>query len=508
MTRPVLLGLLAILALTVVFRLPSLFEPPWYDDEGIYAAVAHALLRGDRLYKDVLDNRPPGIYWLYAAMLAVSGYSLVFVKLTATVSFVLTQLAVFQMARRLWSSSTAFVVIALFGFLGSLPMLEGNLANAEIFMMLPITVGMLCAMRQRWFAAGLSLGCALIIKQITGLEALAIVVGLLLFYPRPGGPLLRFGAGYIIPCTITAGYLWLQGTLGDFLDVGVSYYFGYVQRETRIPVEFWVLKLTILGLAAACIWWFMRGSRSVSRFQRGLVLLWTAVAFYGAFFTSRPYPHYLLEPLPPLLMVIGWVFVANWRRPMPDVTGGKVAVAGGLAVAACSLFLVIYLPWPTWARPEKSIGYYQNFASLVAGQISPAKYNDFFDRRVNRNMRLVHFLKQNTRPDDSLLIWGEEPWLYALSRLDVAPPVTVSYFAYEMPSGLQRVVASIAENRPRYIIWTRNKPLYPQLRTALDNGYVEDFAFDNAVVFRRITDREALGQALGPTEANRGAPPR
>ncbi|MEK7216968.1 MAG: hypothetical protein AAB289_15385 [Chloroflexota bacterium] len=508
MTRRTAVALLGVVALTLAFRLPSLFEPPWYDDEGIYAAVAHALLRGDRLYKDVLDNRPPGIYWLYAAMLAVSGYSVAFVKLTATVSFLLTQLAVFQMARRLWDPLTALVVIALFGFLGSIPMLEGNLANAEIFMILPVTLGMLLAMGQRWFAAGVALGCALLIKQIAGLEALAIVAGLLMFHPRPAAALLRFGAGYVIPCLIAAGYLWSQGTIADFWYVCVSYYFGYVQRETRIPVEFWALKLVVLGLSAACIGWFMRGPRSIARFQRGLVLIWTAAAFYGAFFTSRPYPHYLLEPLPPLLMVLGWLFVANWRRPMADITGGKVAGAGGLAVAACSLFLIIYLPWPTWARPEKSIGYYQNFASLASGQITQAKYNDFFDRRVNRNMRLLRFLKQNTRPDDSLLIWGEEPWLYALTKLDVAPPFTVSYFAYEMPSGLQRMAESIAESRPHYIIWTRNKPLYPQLRAALENDYVEEFAYDNAVVFQRIPNRDTLGQTLGPAETNRGVPLR
>lgn len=492
-------ALAAVLALTLVFRLPSLFEPPWYDDEGIYAAVAHALLRGERLYVDVMDNRPPGIYWLYAAMLAVSGYSIFFVKLTATLFFLGTQTVMFALAGRLWGPWTGIFAIAVFGFLGSIPLLEGNLANTELFMMLPIAVGMLLAVNGRWFGAGVALGCAILIKQIAGLEAVAIGLAVLLCHPRPLGVLRRYAAGFLSPVAIAAGYLLLQGSLGEFAFVGIGYYFGYVQRESRLPFEFQVVKLAVLALGTITMWWLFNGPRSLDRFRQTLVPLWCAAALYGAFFTGRPYPHYLLQALPPLLLVTGWVFINNWNRSLQGLTGGKVAAGAGVAIAACAVFLFIYLPFPSWARPEKSVGYYQNFIGRLTGQVSESKYNEFFDRRVNRNLRLIQFLKTNTRPGNSVLIWGEEPWLYALARVDVAPPFTVSYFAYEMPSGLQRVVESVNREHPEYVIWTRNKPMYPQLRAVLDDRYVEAFAFDNAAVYRRADLPPVFGQALRST---------
>lgn len=49
----------------IILRLPSLFEPHWYGDEAVYAAVAHAIEKGRTLYVDVWDNKPPGIYFIY-----------------------------------------------------------------------------------------------------------------------------------------------------------------------------------------------------------------------------------------------------------------------------------------------------------------------------------------------------------------------------------------------------------------------------------------------------------
>ena len=49
-----------------ILRFPSLFEPIWYGDEGIYQVIGTALRQGKLLYKDIFDNKPPLLYWLYA----------------------------------------------------------------------------------------------------------------------------------------------------------------------------------------------------------------------------------------------------------------------------------------------------------------------------------------------------------------------------------------------------------------------------------------------------------
>ena len=64
---------LATFVLGVVLRLPTFGRPLLSDDEAIYAVTADALGRGDLLYRDVVDHKPPLIYHVYQAGLRPVG---------------------------------------------------------------------------------------------------------------------------------------------------------------------------------------------------------------------------------------------------------------------------------------------------------------------------------------------------------------------------------------------------------------------------------------------------
>jgi hypothetical protein len=64
---------LAVFALGVVLRLPSFGRAMLSDDEAIYATTADAMARGDLLYRDVVDHKPPLIYHAYQAGFAAFG---------------------------------------------------------------------------------------------------------------------------------------------------------------------------------------------------------------------------------------------------------------------------------------------------------------------------------------------------------------------------------------------------------------------------------------------------
>jgi len=66
---------LALVGWIALLRWPFfLYQPTGYD-EGLYLAAAVRMLAGARLYTDVWDNKPVGIYLVYVAIAATLGSS-------------------------------------------------------------------------------------------------------------------------------------------------------------------------------------------------------------------------------------------------------------------------------------------------------------------------------------------------------------------------------------------------------------------------------------------------
>ena len=81
MTFTVKLLLLAALIACLVLITASTFLTPVSNDAGAYLTIADGWLAGKLPYRDLFDHKTPGIYALYALILALSGRSLVAVQL-------------------------------------------------------------------------------------------------------------------------------------------------------------------------------------------------------------------------------------------------------------------------------------------------------------------------------------------------------------------------------------------------------------------------------------------
>src|SRR5258706_8978047 len=123
-----------------LLRLPSLFEPLWYGDEGVYEVIGSALNKGRHLYTGIWDNKPPLLYYIYAIFngnqASVRLFSLLFGLASVFVFFYLSK-KLFQ------NQKIEFITTGIFAFLFATPFLEGNIANAENFMILPTLVAAL-----------------------------------------------------------------------------------------------------------------------------------------------------------------------------------------------------------------------------------------------------------------------------------------------------------------------------------------------------------------------------
>src|SRR3989338_9380197 len=127
-----------VLSIFSILRFPSLFEPYWYGDEGIYQAIGIAINNGQPLYKDIWDNKPPLLYLIYSFLNSDQFAT----KSASLISGLLSVLLFFFLAKKLFDSKSGAKVYLLtttiFALIFGLPIIEGNIANAENFMLLPI----------------------------------------------------------------------------------------------------------------------------------------------------------------------------------------------------------------------------------------------------------------------------------------------------------------------------------------------------------------------------------
>ncbi|HEX2949353.1 MAG TPA: glycosyltransferase family 39 protein, partial [Armatimonadota bacterium] len=194
------------LVLLVLLLVRAFATSPFICDEGIWNYVANAWLHlGLPPYTGALENKAPGIFYLFGLSNVLFGLNFWFTRVLADVLMVLTGVLLYAIAKRLRGHNTAMLTYVLYGLTSSTDVMAGQLPSETETFMLTFTVlaayGIIKAMdagtkkRYIWtmFLAGASLGCAITFKQI----AILSCFGLFLFYLSLNMP-YRKGFGTII----------------------------------------------------------------------------------------------------------------------------------------------------------------------------------------------------------------------------------------------------------------------------------------------------------------------
>src|SRR5579864_5560554 len=159
-TRAWLFGGLAVVFLRA---LPNL-RFPIGRDQATYCVIGQGLLRGQLLYRDLWDNKPPGIFYLYALIVKIFGPVMWCVGAVDILWLLAISICIFYFARSyLGAPAAALAMVANAirhcrqGYI--------HAAQPETFLMLCVFAAyflLLPAEGRRWLrqlAAGLILGC-------------------------------------------------------------------------------------------------------------------------------------------------------------------------------------------------------------------------------------------------------------------------------------------------------------------------------------------------------------
>lgn len=472
-----------LLALILILRVPSFFEPYYYGDEMIYMTLGQGVRQGVPLYSGIYDNKPPLLY-----LTAAASESLFWFKIALAVFNLVSIVIFFKITKTLFEGSTKLQKLAtgIFALLTTLPLLEGGTANAENFMMLPSLAAfyILLAKPKKFmnlFLAGFLFGIASLYKIPAAFEVPVIIIYWLVtsnFNLKSFKEILinsfYIAIGFVIPFLLSFAWFFFMGSLMDYIKAAFLQNVGYLSsfRPGDIQKPFLVRNAPLFTRAGIVV----AGILILTAFRKKLsknfifIVSWLLFALFAITLSERPYPHYFLQGAASISLLLGILFTEKTFEQ-------------SLTVIPLALAFLVPVYYHFWLYPTTP--YYLRFVNFITGKISKVQYFKDFDPNTPRNYQIAEFLSQSSTVKDRIFIWDPDaPTVYALARR--LPPVkfVVPYHVNDYSSRTE-VAKQIEKSAPKFIVLISGNP-FPEIASFVQENYISINQIDNAAIWSRV----------------------
>jgi hypothetical protein len=485
------------LAAALISRLPTFFISVLDWDESLYFLVAAQWRAGNLPYTTIWDNKPIGIYAIFALFQAVLGERIAAIRIATVLCIAVTAFAVFRIVLLVPAVDARLrrrcAVFAGFAFIIASLSNDGLAANTEIFMACFTALAVLTGISPglpgfrpglRAFGAGLLFGCAFMTKYVAVFEAPAVAFALLAF-AAPGARLktaMLAAAGGALPMALTillyaaAGQLptwWNCSIAANFLRVAGPFDAGALQFALNLQavrwLPFYLCAAAMLGLAV------LRPGRLPV-----LLVLWLAGGCLGVAAAKSFFDHYFLQILPVLCVSTAWVLLR---------LGGPVAGLPRPALGACFALILLI---PCFAA-----------GSAMLNACRPVLSGDHF-RPVwhpDTPARIAAALAALPPGQaDRIYVFDYQPIIYGLAhampptRFAFPSTLTKCFLAHVAGVDGAAEVARIFRQEPQFVIRSRlpftdpvvfNRAVFAETDQAIAAGYVLWRVYPDAQVYRR-----------------------
>lgn len=461
--------LAVVLTLVVIFRIPTLFEPYSYGDETIYLTLGQGIRHGLTLYKDIHDNKPPLLY----DMAAIAG-SLFWFKSILMLWMVVTVYLFWKLSVALFPKNGTLerVATVIFAIFTTIPLFEGHIANAELFMLLP-TIGAFILLLTKIhtyrniFLAGTLFAAATLFKVPAAFDVPTIVFLWFItmkFTKKNFVELIKktfvLALGFALPIALTFLWYYLKGAFHEYLVAAWLQNFGYLSsfRPGDVQKPFLEKNGPLLlrgGVVAVGLLALFTFRNKLSK-QFIFVSAWLLFSLFAVTLSERPYPHYLVQAVPSMAILFGMLFTLQ-------------TLEQSLVIIPLSLAFFVPVYFKFWYYP--TLPYYTRFVSYATGAMSQSDYLKSFGDNVPDQYQLAQFIASSTKPDDKVFIWGgDSSNVYALSRR--LPPIkyAATYHINDFSSH-EEVIKQLAAKPPELVVIQKDSDTFSELQLFVHQHY-------------------------------------
>jgi hypothetical protein len=458
---------LAIVAVVALLRIPTLFEPYYYGDEMIYLTLGNALRKGLTLYSEIHDNKPPLLY----IIAAISG-NLFWFKAILMFWMIITIMIFWHLAHLLFEKNqkAQYIAVAIFALLTTIPLFEGHIVNAELFLIGPTILGIFLLLKnptnKNIFIAGIAFAVAALFKVPAVFDVPVVIIYWLVTAKNSKNIIditkktfLLFIV-FIIPIALTFVWYFLHNAAGDYLRAAFLQNIGYLSSWGGNQNTSFVVKngplliragIVVIGLIILRIFSPKLGKAFL------VSSIWALTALFAVTLSGRPYPHYMIQAVPAISLLVA-ILIAS------------INIEQVLSIIPLTIVALVPTYYKFYQYPTFS--YYTNFASYAKGQESKWQYFSNFDKNAETNYKTAEIITKMTGNTDKVFVWGSDSaTVYALSKR--LPPIKyVADYHITDFSSLPEVANKLAANPPSLIVFLPNSPSFMELNNLLSRKYV------------------------------------
>lgn len=461
------IGLAAAILFSVYIR-NNFLEIPFERDEGAYTYTGKILLEGAIPFKDIGSQRLPGVFYAYAVMVWLFGYSMEAMHVGFIFINVITILIMYFLAKALFDELTALVTAIAFVLMSMIPDAYGFTTQSEHLVAITGFAGLLVLVhffkKERWYlliASGLLLSMAFQIKQTSMFYCVFSAIIFVYHYlgekPMRWKPLFingtLFFVSFLVPIAFSIFMVWYQGAWADFniwfFEVSkvytgvISFSDGLGLMVDAVALLFKGYEyLWLLSAIGVVLVFYTDASRYIKLFVSALYVL--------CYFTVVPgnhyYGHYFLQFTPAVALAIGvsvWAMIRIFQR--------KPVLRRWAYILPVSLFV-----FAVGSNLNKKKDYYfdPNFYQLLRAVYG---INPFPEAKV-----IADKLNSVMKEDDQIAVLGTEIEMYVYTNRNspsrfCGPGALVEFPVPQSKEWQREFMRDVEKAEPRFLIFFANK---------------------------------------------------
>jgi hypothetical protein len=491
--------LLVSLALVLLRALPNI-RFPLERDSATYCLVAQRMLKGLRLYRDLWDNKPPGIFYIYLPIVKLFGPVMWCVGVMDVVWLLLISYCIFRFVERYLGAPAAAIAIL---FNAGWHSTQGyvHAGQPETYLMFCVFAAYLLMLPEgRWpparrFLAGLVMGAAFWLKynaavffpfvtllpymDFSALDRVPRHAKLAIPWRQWVRQTCVAISGFFVAVVAMLLHLWTIGVWPWFREeqFEVLPRYGAMVFERAHPLWLIVIFQTyrhllpwneaIVAVALLIAWKRKELAGTAPIFLMG------SAGYLLTASQGRFHPYYFETTYPFIAICWGYVWVKTFQG---FKALSKICAQRQWKLAQVMLWLAfLNLIYASLVAEIFRIN--EQYHSLALWYRQPERsYAEYLWQmdleKLHDQMAVIDYLKTDSAPQDYVYVWGTAP---AINFLSQRPPATrfVSNLGLISPWGLERwraeLVHDLKANPPRFIVVERHDAITGVSYSKLDS---------------------------------------